>query len=73
MKLLSIIGLVVLVLGILSFVVPIPVNKTHELKAGDAEIGITTHHDEKLSPVVGGVLCGVGAVLLIAGTRKATA
>jgi len=26
-----------------------------------------------LSPAVGGVLCAVGAVLLIAGTRKATA
>lgn len=72
MKPLTILGLVVLVLGILSFVVPIPVNKTHELKAGDASIGITTHHDEKLSPVVGGVLCAVGAVLLIAGTRRAT-
>ncbi len=73
MRPLSILGLVVLVLGILSFVVPIPVNKTHELKAGDASIGITTHHDEKLSPVVGGILCAVGAVLLITGTRKVTA
>lgn len=73
MKALSILGLVVLVLGILSFIVPVPVNKTHELKAGDASIGITTHHDEKLSPAVGGVLCAVGAVLLIAGTRKAIA
>jgi len=73
MKPLSILGLVVLVLGILSFIVPIPVNKTHELKAGDASVGITTHHDEKLSPIVGGVLCAVGAVLLIAGARKATA
>jgi hypothetical protein len=73
MKPLLIIGLVVLVLGILSFVVPVPVNKTHEIKAGDASVGITTHHNEKLSPVVGGILCAVGAVLLIAGTRKATA
>jgi hypothetical protein len=73
MKPLTIIGLVVLLLGILSFVVPVPMNKTHELKAGDASIGITTHHDEKLSPAIGGLLCAVGAVLLIAGTRKATA
>lgn len=73
MRPLSILGLVVMVLGILSFVVPVPMSKTHELKAGDASVGITTHHDEKLSPVVGGVLCAVGAVLLIAGTRKATA
>ena len=31
---LALIGVVVLVLGILSFVVPIPTSKTHELKAG---------------------------------------
>jgi len=73
MRPLSMLGLVVLVLGILSFVVPVPMNKTHEIKAGDAEVGITTHHTEKLSPAVGGVLCAVGAVLLIAGTRKVTA
>ena len=73
MRPLSMLGLVVLVLGILSFVVPVPMNKTHEVKAGDASIGITTHHTEKLSPAVGGVLCAVGAVLLIAGSRKATA
>jgi hypothetical protein len=68
----AVIGLVVLVLGILSFVVPIPTSKTHELKAGDASIGVTTHHDEKLSPVVGGVLCAAGVVLLVAGSRKAS-
>lgn len=73
MRPLTMLGLVVLVLGILSFVVPVPMNKTHELKAGDASIGITTHRTEKLSPVVGGILCVVGAVLLIAGTRKAAA
>jgi hypothetical protein len=73
MRPLTILGLVVLVVGILSFVVPVPVNHTHEIKAGDASIGITTHRTEKLPPVVGGILCAVGAVLLIAGTRKATA
>jgi len=67
------IGLLVLLLGILSFVVPVPMNHTREIKAGDASIGITTHRTEKLSPVVGGILCAVGAVLLIAGTRKSTA
>jgi hypothetical protein len=70
MRPLALVGLVVLVLGILSFVVPIPRSNTHELKAGDASVGITTHHDEKLSPAIGGVLCAVGAVLMIAGSRK---
>lgn len=70
MRPLAWIGIVVLVLGILSFVVPIPTSHRHELKAGDASIGVTTHQDEKLSPAIGGVLCAVGAVLLIAGARK---
>ena len=70
MRPLALIGLVVLVLGILSFVVPIPTSHRHELKAGDTSLGITTHQDEKLSPVVGGVLCAAGAVLLLAGSRK---
>lgn len=73
MRPLSWIGLIVLVLGILSFVVLVPHNKTHELKAGDASVDITTHHNEKLPPVVGGVLCAAGVVLLVAGSRKATA
>jgi len=73
MRPLSILGLVVLLLGILSFFVPVPVNHTRELKAGDASIGITTRHHEILPPAVGGILCAVGAVLLIVGARKATA
>ena len=72
MRLLAVIGIVVLILGIVSFVVPIPVSHTHSAKVGDASIGITTHDHEKLSPAVGGVLCAVGAVLLIAGTRRVT-
>jgi hypothetical protein len=70
MRPLALIGLVVLVLGILAFVVPIPTSNTHEAKVGDATIGITTHQTQKLSPAVGGVLCAVGAVVMIAGSRK---
>jgi hypothetical protein len=70
MRPLALIGLIVLVLGILAFVVPVPMSNTHEAKVGDASIGITTHHSQKLSPAVGGVLCAAGAVLLIAGSRK---
>ena len=73
MRLLTWIGIVALVLGVLSFVVPVPVSHSHGAKVGDASISITTHDKEKLSPVVGGVLCAAGVVLLIAGARKATA
>lgn len=73
MKPLAIIGIVVLVLGILAFLVPFPISHKHELKAGSADIAVTTHHDEKLSPIAGGVLCAAGVVLLVAGSRKAVA
>jgi hypothetical protein len=72
MRLLTLIGIVVLILGILSFVVAVPVSHSHSAKVGDASIGITTHDHEKLSPAVGGVLCAAGVILLIAGTRRAT-
>ena len=72
MRPLFVIGLVVLVLGILSFVVPIPMSHSHDAKIGDATIGITTHNSEKLSPVVGGVMCVAGVVLLVAGSRKSS-
>jgi hypothetical protein len=72
MRLLFVIGLVVLVLGILSFFVPIPTSHTHSAKIGDASIGITTHDSEKLSPAIGGVMCLAGVVLLIAGSRKSS-
>jgi drug/metabolite transporter (DMT)-like permease len=67
------IGIVVLVLGILAFVVPVPTSHTHGIKMGDTSLGVTTHSDEKLSPIVGGVLCAAGVVLLVAGSRKTTA
>ena len=73
MRPLAWIGIVVLVLGILAFVVPVPTSHTHGIKMGDTSLGVTTHSDEKLSPIVGGVLCAAGVVLLVAGSRKTTA
>jgi hypothetical protein len=73
MRSLALIGIVVLVLGVLSFVVPFPTSHSHDVKVGDTSIGVTAHHDEKLSPAIGGVLCAAGVVLLIAGSRKAIA
>lgn len=72
MRPLSVLGIVLLILGGISFFVPIPTSKNHDVKVGSASIGVTTHHDEKLSPVVGGVLCAAGVVLLVAGSRKAS-
>ena len=73
MRPLAWIGMVVLLLGILAFIVPVPTSHSHGVKVGDASIGVTTHSDEKLPPAIGGVLCAAGVVLLVAGSRKSTA
>jgi hypothetical protein len=70
MKALALIGVVVLVLGIFSFVVPFPHYQHHGVSVGDAHIGVTTRQNEKLPPVVGIVLCVVGAGLMISGARS---
>ena len=70
MKALLLVGVLLTVLGILSFFVPIPHTERHGVNLGDAHIGVTTEHDEKVSPAVSIVLVVVGAGLMIAG-RKA--
>ncbi len=69
MKALSGVGLLVLILGILSFFVPIPHRENHGIKIGDASIGVQTEHSERVSSGVSIVLIVVGAGLMIAGGR----
>jgi hypothetical protein len=70
MKPLPLIGVVVLILGILSFFVPVPHSEHHGVNLGDAHVGITTHHEDMVPPVVSVVLIVVGAGLLIAGRKS---
>jgi hypothetical protein len=70
MKILMVVGVIVLVLGIVSFFVPFPHSEHHGVRFGDAQVGVTTHHDEKISPVVSIVLVVVGAGLMIAGGKS---
>ncbi|MGA2375263.1 MAG: hypothetical protein ABSF72_07065 [Candidatus Sulfotelmatobacter sp.] len=70
MKALMLVGIVVLVLGVLSFFVPFPHSEHHGVRVGDAHVGITTHDDQKVPPVMGIVLVVVGAGLMIAGSRS---
>lgn len=67
MKGLALAGIVVLILGIVSFLVPFPHYHHHGVKLGDSQIGVTTEHDEKLPPATGIVLVVLGAGLLVAG------
>jgi hypothetical protein len=67
LKPLMLVGLVVLVLGVLSFFVPFPHSEHHGVSVGDAHVGITTHDDQRVPPVMSIVLVVVGAGLMIAG------
>jgi hypothetical protein len=64
------IGVVFVVLGIASLVVPLPHNERSGVKVGGASIGIETRHEEKVSPIISAVLIAAGAAMMIA-ARKA--
>jgi hypothetical protein len=70
MKMMFWIGLVLMVLGIASLLVPIPHNDREGITAGDMSIGVNVHHDEKVSPIISGALILGGACLMIAGAKK---
>jgi len=70
MKPLLWIGLVVLFLGLASLLVPIPRSERHGLQAGDVSIGITTQSEEKVSPMLSGLMILGGAGLMIAGKGR---
>jgi hypothetical protein len=70
MKNVGIIGVILLALGLLAFVVPVPHNENHGVKIGDAKIGVQTQSSEKLPPAVGIVLVAGGVLALVLGGRK---
>jgi len=71
MKALPLAGVLLLLLGVLSFVVPVPHSEKHGVKFGDAKISVETQSSDKLPPAVGVVLIAGGVVALILGLRKA--
>jgi len=71
MKALPLAGVLLLILGVLSFVVPVPHSESHGVKIGDAKIGVETQSSEKLPPAVGIVLLAGGVLALALGMRKA--
>jgi hypothetical protein len=69
MKILLFIGLLMVVLGIASLIVPIPRSETQGIKIGDTNIGVQTSHSERVSPIISVVLIAGGISLAIAGAR----
>lgn len=72
MKMLLFAGLLLIVLGVASLVVPIPHSETQGVKIGDTNIGLQTSHSERVSPIVSVVLIAGGIALAMAGARTAT-
>jgi hypothetical protein len=64
------IGVVLLILGIASLLIPIPHTETQGIKAGDLNIGVQTKHSERVAPAVSVVLIAGGIALMIAGGRS---
>jgi hypothetical protein len=63
-------GLVVLILGITSLLVPIPRSEQNGLTVGGMSIGVETRHSEKVSPIVSLAMILGGAGLMIAVKKK---
>jgi hypothetical protein len=70
MRNLAYVGVLLLVLGVLAFVVPIPHREDHGVTIGDTKIGIQTERSERLPSAVGVVLLAGGVLALVAGMRK---
>jgi hypothetical protein len=70
MKMLLYAGLLLIVLGIASLVVPVPSSEKQGIRIGDTNLGVQTSHSEKVPPLVSVVLIGGGIALAIAGTRS---
>ena len=72
MKIVFAVGLIVLILGILSFFIPVPHTERHGIDAGDVHIGVNTQHSDLLPVGASIALVVVGAGLMVAGRKTGT-
>lgn len=70
MRILMIIGVILLLLGIASLVVPIPHHERHGFDAGPVSVGVTTTSRERVSPVISAALIIGGVILIVAGRTR---
>ena len=67
MKPLFLAGIVLVVLGLASLLIPIPHTEREGIQAGGMSMSVKTEHSERVSPIISAVLILGGAGLLIAG------
>jgi hypothetical protein len=72
MRMMLFAGLLLIVLGIASLVVPIPRSESQGVKVGNTNIGLQTTHNERVPPIISAVLIAGGIALTIAGARTRT-
>lgn len=65
-----IVGIILLILGVASLFVPIPVKEKHGFDAGPLSVGIETTRRERVPPAVSAVLIAGGVVLVAFGAKK---
>ena len=65
MRILFMIGVILILLGVLSLFVPIPVHERHGITAGPLSMEVKTTDKRKVDPVVTAVLIGGGVLLAI--------
>ncbi len=70
MKALPLVGVLLIVLGVLSFTVPLPHHEKHGVSLGDAKFSVQTESSQLLPSAVGVILVGGGVVALVLGLRK---
>jgi hypothetical protein len=70
MKALFWIGLVVLILGLASLVVPIPQREREGISVGGVSLGVETRHEEKVHPALSAVMIVGGLGAMAAGKRR---
>jgi hypothetical protein len=67
MKSLLPLGLILVVLGVLSLIVPIRQTEHHGVNAGGVSLSVDTHDSETVAPIVSAVLILGGIGLAVAG------
>ncbi len=70
MKVLFLIGLVVVILGVMSLVVPIPRSEQGGISVGGVSLDVETRHEEKVHPALSAVMILGGLGAMAAGKRS---